>query len=111
MLTELIREGRTVLIGPVRQELLSGISEGAVFDRLAEHLRWFPDELLTEADFEEAARCDNRCRRAGVVGSSTDFLICAVALRRDIPVFTSDADFVRYASPLSLRLVAGAGSA
>jgi predicted nucleic acid-binding protein len=42
-LAELIREGRVVMLGPVRQELLSGIKQKAQFDMLREHLRAFPD--------------------------------------------------------------------
>lgn len=40
-LVELVREGLAVLIGPVRQELLSGIREEAVFEDLRQHLAAF----------------------------------------------------------------------
>lgn len=103
-LAELIREGRVLMIGPVRQELLSGVRDKAQFDTLREQLSAFPDEPLLEADFEHAAVCYNRCRERGVQGSNTDFLICAVALRRKIPVFTTDKDFDRYAVVLGLQL-------
>jgi predicted nucleic acid-binding protein len=105
-LTELIREGRVVMVGAVRQELLSGIRVPAQFESLREHLRAFPDEKLREDDFEEAASCCNRCRARGVQGSNTDFLLCAVALRRRIPVFTTDKDFDRYAEVLGVTLYA-----
>jgi len=105
-LTELIREGRVLMVGPVRQELLSGIRDKAQFDALREHLRAFPDESLHEADFEQAAVCYNRCRERGVQGSNTDFLLCAVALRRKIPVFTTDKDFDRYSAVLGVGLYA-----
>ena len=42
-LTELVREGRVVMTGPVRQELLSGIKADAQFRTLRERLRAFPD--------------------------------------------------------------------
>lgn len=103
-LAELIREGRVLMIGPVRQELLSGIRVKAQFDRLREHLHAFPDAVLEEEDFEEAAVCYNRCQARGVQGSNTDFLICAVALRREIPIFTTDKDFERYAGVLGVAL-------
>ena len=107
-LTELIREGRVLMVGPVRQELLSGIRDKAQFDALRQHLHAFPDESLREADFEQAAACYNRCRERGVQGSNTDFLLCAVALRRKIPVFTTDKDFDRYAAVLGVGLYASA---
>ena len=93
-----------MLVGPIRQELLSGVREGAVFNRLRERLRDFDDEPLTTEDFEVAAQAHNACRKAGVAGSAMDFLICAVAQQRQIAVFTTDKDFERYASVLPIRL-------
>lgn len=103
-LTDLIADDRVVMIGPIRQELLSGVREGEVFNRLRERLRDFDDEPLTTDDFEVAAQSHNACRKAGVAGSAIDFLICAVAQRRQIAVFTTDRDFERYASVLPIRL-------
>jgi len=103
-LLELIREGRARLLGPIRQEILSGVREEAQFRRLREDLRAFEDEALTIEDYEEAADVGNRCRRAGVAGSPTDFLICACASRRDWAIFTTDGDFIHYARLVPLRL-------
>lgn len=103
-LTELIREGRAVLIGVIRQELLSGIREEAVYERLRDSLKSFPDEVLTREDYEQAAKVNNTCRAAGVSGSPVDFLICAVALRRGMEIFTTNADFANYARCVPIRL-------
>ena len=103
-LAELINEGRAVVIGPVRQELLSGIPDGATFERLRERLQAFDDLPLTTGDYEEAARFNNRCRASGVAGSAVDLLICAAAARRDLAIFTADADFRRYARVLPVKL-------
>jgi len=103
-LAELIREGRTCLIGPIRQEILSGIRDAKAFERVRERLGHFPDEALGAADFEQAARFFNACRAHGVAGSPIDLLICAVAHRSDLAVFTTDNDFRRYAEHLSIRL-------
>lgn len=103
-LEKLIRDFRVAMIGPVRQELLSGIRHEAQFEDLREKLRAFPDSLLTEADFEIAAQFFNQCRAKGVQGSNTDFLICAVAVRRDISIFTTDMDFTRFHKYLGVRL-------
>lgn len=102
-LTELVREGRAVLMGAIRQELLTGIRTSAQFDTLQQRLRAFPDLPLETSDFEEAAACSNLCRASGVQGSAVDFLICAVARRRDLPILTTDRDFERYAPILGLR--------
>lgn len=101
---ELIGEARARLMGPVRQELLSGIRADAQYQRLRQALRAFEDPVLAVDDYEEAARLANLFRTRGVAGSPTDFLICAVALRREWSVFTTDQDFLRYARVLPLQL-------
>lgn len=101
---ELIKEDRAVLIGIIRQELLTGIRDERSFEKLRNYLRSFDDERLTTEDYEEAARWANRCRRAGIAGSAVDFLICAVAVRRALPVFTTDDDFTQYAQHIPLNL-------
>lgn len=106
-LRELISEQRVVILGPVRQEILSGIREEAHFLRLREHLRAFPEAELEQSDFENGAEFFNTCRRNDVQGSNTDFLICAAAVRLTIPIFTTDDDFSRYNRfiPFSLHTV------
>ena len=103
-LRELVREGRIVVMGAIRQEILSGIRAKPQFERIRRQLRAFDDILLGYEDHEEAASCFNRCREVGIQGGSIDFLICAVALRRKLPVFTRDRDFERYATVLPLKL-------
>ncbi|HVK83954.1 MAG TPA: PIN domain-containing protein [Kofleriaceae bacterium] len=107
-LTKLVQEGRVTMMGAIRQELLSGLKSEAQFVRLRDALRPFDDVQLEPDDYEEGARCFNRCMQRGVQGSNTDFLLCAVALRRDLSVFTSDRDFLRYAAVLGVRLHAAA---
>jgi predicted nucleic acid-binding protein len=103
-LRELIQDGRAQLVGPVRQELLSGIREEACFKKLRDQLRAFEQVPLDVADYEEAAHLNNQCRTRGIAGSAIDFLICATALRRGWQVFTTDRDFSRFAAVLPLKL-------
>lgn len=103
-LVSLVEDGRVALIGPVRQELLSGIKERAQFDRLREYLHAFPDTEITSDDYEEAASFFNRCRAQGLQGSNTDFLICAIAARNEFSIFTTDQDFTHFAAVLPIRL-------
>jgi hypothetical protein len=103
-LRNLIVEHRVDIIGPIRQELLSGVRADAQFKKLESHLSAFPDLPLTTDDYVMAARFFNACRTMGVQGSNTDFLICAVAVRRQSAVFTTDKDFSRFAKCLPLVL-------
>ena len=103
-LRRLISHGRAALIGPIRQELLSGIRERVAFERLQEALRAFQDESISTTDYERAAALFNLCRAAGLQGSNTDFLICAVAERHRFPILTTDADFARYSRAIPVAL-------
>jgi predicted nucleic acid-binding protein len=103
-LRSLIEEGRVAMIGVIRQELLSGVQTQGAFERLRDHLRACADEQLETADFERAAEHFNACRSRGVQGSNTDYLICAVAERRSMPILTTDADFTRFAEVLPIAL-------
>lgn len=103
-LRRLVAHGRAAIIGPVRQELLSGIRDRAVFERLRDHLRAFSDEPITAVDYERAADCFNLCRTTGIQGSNTDFLLCAVAERYRYPILTTDDDFVKFSRVLPLCL-------
>ncbi len=103
-LSDLISAVRVQIIGPIRQELLSGIKSESQFEKLRSYLSAFPDLPLLTADFEMAAGLFNTCRRKGVQGSNTDFLICSVALRRDLEIFTSDRDFLGFQNHLPIKL-------
>jgi predicted nucleic acid-binding protein len=103
-LRELIRDGRAQLLGPVRQELLSGLRQETSFKKLRDQLRAFDEPRIELADYEEAAHINNQCRSQGIAGSAVDFLICAAAFRRDWQIFTTDQDFARYASVIPLKL-------
>jgi hypothetical protein len=109
-LAELVREGRVQLLGPVRQELLSGIREESQFRKLRDYMRAFPEQPLDAEDYEEAAHMNNRCRSRGIAGSAIDFLLCAAAHRRGWTILTTDRDFQNYASVLPLRLHSGSAN-
>ena len=103
-LLNLISETRVCMIGPIRQELLSGIKDENRFNILREKLSAFPDTELISEDYETAARFFNLARSRGVQGSNTDFLICAVANRLKYPLYTTDKDFELLAGFLPLKL-------
>jgi predicted nucleic acid-binding protein len=103
-LRELIQDGRAQLVGPVRQELLSGLREEASFKKLRDQLRAFEQVSSDFSDYEEAAQLNNHCRARGIAGSAIGFLICAAALRRGWQDFTTDPDFLRYSAVFPLRL-------
>jgi len=100
----LIADNRVQMIGPIRQELLSGIRDEKQFRELEVRLSAFPDLAITSEDHVTAARFFNECRSKGIQGSNTDFLICAIAARHHLAVFTTDKDFALYAKHLPIIL-------
>lgn len=90
VLSEAIQDGRVAIVGPIRQEVLSGIKETVQFERLRGALGAFPDVPITTTHYEEAARLYNLCRTRGVECGAIDILLCAVASRERWGILTND---------------------
>lgn len=103
-LATLILTGNVGIIGAVRQEILTGIRTDGEFERLRTDLSQIPQIPTLDEDYEAAAHLANQCRRAGIQGSATDFLLCSVSTRTSIHIFTTDADFQRFARVIPVRL-------
>jgi predicted nucleic acid-binding protein len=100
----LIEDHRVQIIGPIRQEILSGIRSESQFKNLKKRLSAFCDFPLLTEDYVMAARYFNLCRSKGIQGSNTDFLICAVSVRNEFLIFTTDKDYMLYAKHIPIRL-------
>lgn len=105
LLKDLIQDGRVVLLGVVRQELLSGVRHIEQFERLRMQLRAFPESRLEIEDHEVAASHFNSCMTAGIQGSMIDYLICAYASRRNFQILSTDPDFVHFSRHIPIHLL------
>jgi predicted nucleic acid-binding protein len=94
-LRDAIRDGNALIVGPIRQEILSGIRDKAQFARIEALLDPFRDEEITASDYVEAARLFNLCRDHGVQCGAVDTLLCAVAMRNRYGILTCDAGLQR----------------
>ena len=103
-LRDLIAAGKAKTVGPIRQELLSGISSLALFEDLQEYIESLPDVPLTNDIWTLAAQYFNTCRANGIAPAAIDMTICAAAVAHALPIFTSDPDFTRYATVLPVKL-------
>ena len=103
-LATLIGENRIAIIGHIRQEILSGITSQTVFEILRDKMSVFIDHPIRTYDYEQAAEYANICRRKGIQGSHTDFLICAVAIKNSWKIFSEDNDFQNYRKYLPIKL-------
>jgi len=104
-LREIITENRVVMIGPVRQEILSGIVQESLFLQLKNTLSAFPDLDIKTEDYEFAAELFNLCRRKGITASHTDLLICALAKKYSLAIFSTDQDFSRLQEMIDFDLI------
>ena len=105
LLAELIRDTTVILIGPIRQEILSGISVKTKFDELRSKLAIFKDQPLVSKDYELAAEYCNVCRANGIQGAHIDFLICAFSINNNYPILTLDKDFQFYKKYLPIKTI------
>ena len=101
----LIRNQYAIMIGPIRQEILSGISDENKFVKLKNALETFSDFHITTEDYETAAEYYNKCRSAGIQGSHIDYLVCSVAHNNDFLILTLDKDFFNYKKYLDIQLI------
>lgn len=103
-ISSLIDENRAKIIGLIRQEVLSGYSDFHRYIKLRDKLRFFPNEATIDADYETAAEYSNLCRKNGIQGSHADYLICAVAARLKMKIYTNDKDFQFYSKYIPVNL-------
>ncbi len=103
-ITQLIDENRAKIIGQIRQEVLSGYSSRAEYEKLRAKLQYFPNEPIADSAYETAAEYFNFCRTKGIQGSHTDFLICAVSVNLKMSIYTNDKDFLHYKKYLPITL-------
>ncbi|MES9883860.1 MAG: PIN domain-containing protein [Sedimenticola sp.] len=100
----LISDQRVIMLGPIKQEVLSGYSDKSRFEKLNNKLRYFENTQIINDDYVQAAIFSNTCRSKGVQGSHIDFLICAVAFRLKSEIFTTDNDFSYYGKHIPIQL-------
>ncbi len=103
-LRHIISDHRAQMIGPIRQEILSGIRKKDQFNMLRKHLESFPDLPVLTEDYVTAAEYFNRCCSKGIQGSNTDFLICAMAVRNKFSIYTTDKDFDLFSKYINIIL-------
>jgi predicted nucleic acid-binding protein len=103
-LKDMIVAGRAAIIGPIRREILSGISTKKHFESLRLQLQPQIDLPLNTEIWERAAGFYNTCRAAGIAADAIDMTICAAADFHTASIFTTDPDFIRYVKHLPIKL-------
>lgn len=102
---DLITDGRVVLLGAIRQEILSGIRHTAQYNILKNYLHAFPNLELDIEDYELASEFYYACDRQSILSTNTDLLICAAAVRRNYRILTTDKHFENFSQYIPIKLV------
>ena len=100
---ELVRARRVLLVGWIRQELLSRLDDERQAARLAWMLSGFPEVVLRPDDHLRAAEQVRRARRSGAVLPARAALLWAVAARIGARIWSLDRRWqphVRRGAPL-----------
>lgn len=103
-LYELLEMNRAVILGPIRQELLTGFREKHQFEKLKQELRSFQDLFIKSEEYELAAGLHTICTQNGVQCCSVDILICAFSINNNMQIFTLDKDFLHYQKHIPIKL-------
>ncbi|VAW36118.1 hypothetical protein MNBD_GAMMA01-220 [hydrothermal vent metagenome] len=104
-LIDLISSNKVLILGVIKQEILSGYSELSKFNQLKNKLNPFENTQILDEDYIQAAQFSNTCRSRGIQGSTVDFFICAVAFRLNVAIFTTDKDFYHYQKHIPIKLL------
>jgi predicted nucleic acid-binding protein len=104
-LRKLIVSDEIVMIGSIRQEILSGIREEKRFKKIRNLLKPFKSEQIDDSIYELGASFFNLCRSNGIQGSHTDYLMCACAVAWKTKILSKDKDFRNYSKFLPIELL------
>jgi hypothetical protein len=89
----LIKSGRVVVCGQIRQEVLQGSRDDRAFAKLEAQMALWDAEVEAPEDFVDAARIFARLRWSGTTIPPTHCLIAAVAIRHGLLLYANDSDF------------------
>ena len=93
-----------VTTGLILQELLQGFAGSRARKDIIDRFTALPFLNPDRVDHIDAAELRNRCRRAGAQIGTIDALLAQLCLRHALTLLTTDKDFDRIASHVSLRL-------
>jgi len=104
-LIDIISNNNIVIIGAIKQEILSGYSNMNLFNKLEKKMTAFENTTTLDEDYIQAAKFSNQCRINGLQGSPVDFLICAIAYRLKVEIFTAEKNFSHYQQHIPIELL------
>jgi predicted nucleic acid-binding protein len=108
LLVSYLQQGDLVVTtGIVLQELLQGFQGPKAKRAIIKDFSLLPMITPDIEDHIEAAELRNRCRRKGVQISTIDALIAQLCIRHELPLLTTDQDFMAASRHCPISLVKG----
>jgi predicted nucleic acid-binding protein len=104
-LTKIIDTEEVFVAGIIVQELLSCIKDRKLFDQIRDVITDVGYVEPVVEDYVAAASMSAMLQAKGITATTIDLLIAAVAIRRSMPVLTSDKDFRRIAEHSGLKVI------
>src|SRR5438034_9741164 len=89
----LIDSARMLVCGEIRQEVLQGSRDEKAFAKVEKQMALWESIAEEPADFTEGAHLLARLRWTGITIPPSDCLMAAVAIRKNLLLYTSNADF------------------
>jgi predicted nucleic acid-binding protein len=86
------------------QELLQGFSKPEAHKQIIEHFSALPLLVPDRQDHIQAADLHNTCRRRGIQVGTIDALLAQLCVRHELMILTTDKDFQRIATVVSLSV-------
>ena len=88
-----LMEGRVYMVGPVVSELLQGVMNSADYNELRDCIDAVPFVESSLNDWKKAGKISGELRKDGLTIPLTDIFIAAVAINREMKVYSFDVHF------------------
>ena len=106
VLRQLIENHENIfLLGVIVQEILQGVKDNLLFQKIQNHVKAFSCLEPTQDDHIFCARLYNQCLSQGITPSTTDILIAGMAIKNNCYLLTVDKDFDYIAKYTQLKLL------
>lgn len=93
------------LLGVIIQEILQGVRDNILFQKIQTHLKSFTCLNPQKEDYISCAQLYNKCLSHGVTPATTDILIAHMTIKNHCHLLTTDKDFDYIAKYSELKLL------
>jgi len=105
-ITKLIIDNQIVTTDLIIMEVLQGIKEDKVYEKVKQFMESIPIVSANYNDYILSANIYRTCRKNGkTIRKSIDCLIASISINNDLTLFANDKDFIHLAECFDLKLL------